>query len=95
MATILGLRSRDATTESRDTVCDVFGCFTVSIHIEARCTKPRSLLAFAHRSVTCLSEVRLLDTHTPRSFSVSPDSKGVRSKGISCAVRVLFLQVIR
>ena len=34
-------------------------------------------MAFVHCSVTCLSKVRLLDTHTPRSFSVSQDSKGI------------------
>ena len=46
--------------------------------LEARVTEPRSLLAFAHCSVTCLSEVRLLDTHTPRSFSVSQLPKAFR-----------------
>ena len=33
-------------------------------------TKPRRLLASAHCSVTCLSAVRLLDTHTPSGLSL-------------------------
>ena len=44
---------------------------------ETRRTDLRSSLAFANCSDTCFSEVRLLDTRTPRSFSVSQDSKGI------------------
>ena len=55
--------------------------------------KAEKFAGFAHCSVTCFCEVRLLDTHTTSSFSVSPDSKGV-SFIISVICRGDFLRVI-